>query len=114
MVDSSIARSDLLRAEIFPDSDNTADPLGDGPSGVYDRVEYAYNRPGQCYGKKDQNATVHQFVYDGLGRLVQDCVTAVGTASTSAVLRIAQTTRFAGCCKALPATIMRRPARAML
>jgi YD repeat-containing protein len=89
LVESSIARSDLLRAEIYPDSDNTADPLGDGPSGVYDRVEYAYNRAGQVVGKTDQNGTVHQFVYDGLGRLSQDCVTAVGNGIDSAVLSIA-------------------------
>ena len=37
--DSEIARSDLLRAEIYPDSDDVADPLGDGADEVYDRVE---------------------------------------------------------------------------
>ena len=38
-----IARADLLRAEIYPDSDDGADPLGDGADGVYDRVEYQYD-----------------------------------------------------------------------
>ena len=85
-----VARSDLLRAEIYPDSDNTAEPLGNGPSGVYNRVEYAYNRQGQIVTKKDQNATVHQFVYDGLGRLTQDCVAALGAGIDTAVFRIAQ------------------------
>jgi len=42
--DSQIAWADLLRAEIYPESDDTTDPLGDGVDGVYDRVEYRYNR----------------------------------------------------------------------
>ena len=87
--DSFVAASTLLRAEIYPDSDNTADPLGDGPSGVYNRVEYAYNGQGQIVTKKDQNGTVHEFVYDGLGRLTQDCVTTAGTGIDTAVLSIA-------------------------
>ena len=91
LVDSSIARADLLRAAIYPDSDNTAKPLGNGLSGVYDRVEYAYNRQGQIIIQKDQNSTVHQFVYDGLGRPTQDCVAALGDGIDRAVLRIAQT-----------------------
>ena len=81
--------STLLRAEIYPDSDNTADPLGNGPSGVYNRIEYAYNRQGQVVSKKDQNATVHEYVYDGLGRLTQDCVTAAATGVDTAVLSMA-------------------------
>jgi YD repeat-containing protein len=57
--DSAVARADLLRAEIYPDSDDTTDPLGDGPDGVYDRVQYTYNRQGQRLTKTDQNGTVH-------------------------------------------------------
>ena len=88
--DSSVARSDLLRAVIYPDSDNTAKPLGNGPSGVYDRVEYTYNRQSQIVTGEDQNATAHTYSYDGLGRQVQDCVVALGTGVDSAVFRIAQ------------------------
>ena len=44
--DSSVARSDLLRAVIYPDSDDTSDPLDDGVDEDYDRVEYDYNRLG--------------------------------------------------------------------
>ncbi|HIC89127.1 MAG TPA: hypothetical protein EYP04_06965, partial [Anaerolineae bacterium] len=50
---SAVARADALRAEIYPDSDDTADPLGDGPDGVYDRIEYTYNRQGERVAKKD-------------------------------------------------------------
>lgn len=38
LTDSEIARSDLLRATIYPDSDDTSAPLGDGSDSVYDRV----------------------------------------------------------------------------
>ena len=32
LVESGVARSDLLRAVIYPDSDDTASPLGNGPT----------------------------------------------------------------------------------
>ncbi|NUQ65008.1 MAG: RHS repeat-associated core domain-containing protein, partial [Pirellulales bacterium] len=89
--ESEIARGDLLRAEIYPDSDDTADPLGDGPDEVYDRVEYRYNRQGERIEKKDQNGTVHAYDFDRLGRLVHDRVTTVGTAVDNAALRISTT-----------------------
>ncbi len=85
--DSDIARSDLVRAEIYPDSDDVADPLGDGDDEIYDRVQYTYNRQGQRTGKQDQNGTVHAFVYDDLGRVLHDRVTTLGTDIDSAVLR---------------------------
>ena len=85
--DSDIARSDLVRAEIYPDSDDVAEPLGDGDDEVYDRVQYTYNRQGQRTGKQDQNGTVHAFVYDDLGRVLHDRVTTLGTDIDSAVLR---------------------------
>ena len=61
LADSDIARKDLLRAEIYPDSDDVADPLGNGVDGIYDRVEYRYNRQGERTEKKDQNGTVHVY-----------------------------------------------------
>jgi RHS repeat-associated protein len=94
LADSSVARSDLLRAEIYPDSDDTADPLGDGTDGVYDRVEYTYNRQGERTTKKDQNETVHVYDYDNLGRLIEDRATAVGSGVGGQVRRIA--TRYTG------------------
>ena len=39
-----IYRNDLLRAVIYPDSDDPADLSGNGADGIYDRVEYRYNR----------------------------------------------------------------------
>ena len=61
--------------EIYPDSDDTADPLGNGDDGIYDRVEHCYNRQGERTQKKDQNDTVHVYDYDLLGRPVEDHVT---------------------------------------
>ena len=94
--DSSIARADLLRAEIYPDSDDTADPLGDGADGIYDRVEMRYNRRGQLIEKKDQNGTIHTIEYDPGGRLLADKVTTVGSGVDDAVQRIARTYEVRG------------------
>ena len=47
-------------------------------TGVYDRVEYEYNRQRQPMKLKDQNGSVHEYVYDGRGRQTVDKVTAVG------------------------------------
>ena len=66
LTDSDIARNDLLRAVIYPDSDDTESPLGNGTDGIYDRVEHRYNRLGQVKETKDQNGTVHALEYDAL------------------------------------------------
>ena len=86
--DSAIARSDLLRAVIYPDSDDTTSPVGDGQDGVYDRVEYCYNRQGDRTQLKDQNGTVHQFDFDKLGRLLHDRVATLGSGVDAAVRRL--------------------------
>jgi len=88
LADSTIARSDLLRAVIYPDSDDTTDPLGDGNDTLYDRVELKYNRQGEVTERKDQNGTVHEYLYDALGRQTADKVTTVGTGVDGAVRRI--------------------------
>jgi len=77
--DSDVARSDLLRAVIYPDSDDTGTSgtsatLGDGTDNTYDRVEHKYNRQGEVKETKDQNGTVHVFDRDKLGRETDDPV----------------------------------------
>ncbi len=86
--DSAIASSKLVRAKIFPDSDDAANPVSNGSDGIYDRVEYAYNRLGRITGSRDQNGTVRAFNYDGRGRLTIDRVTTLGAGVDGAVRRI--------------------------
>jgi RHS repeat-associated protein len=86
--DSDVARSDLLRAEIYPDSDDVDSPLGDGTDGVYDRIEYKHNRQGERKEQKDQNGSVHVFEFDKLGRILHDRVTTVASGVDGAVRRI--------------------------
>ena len=80
-------------AVIYPDSDDAGcitSPVGDGQDGIYDRVEYCYNRQGQRTQLKDQNGTVHQFDYDRLGRLLHDRVTTLGSGVDGAVRRLSR------------------------
>jgi YD repeat-containing protein len=95
LADSHIARSDLLRAEIYPDFDDSATGvppvLSDGPDEVYDRIEHRYNRQGQRTETKDQNETVHAFDYDKLGRRIHDRVATVGSGVDGAVRRTSST-----------------------
>ena len=88
--DSGLASARLLRAVIYPDSEDTADPLGAGPDGVYDRVEFRYNRQGEMTEKKDQRETVHAYEYDKLGRQVHDRVVALGGGVNGPVRRISR------------------------
>jgi len=89
--DSLIARADLLRAKIYPESNDESDPLGDGPQGEFERTEYTYNRQGVVVTLKDPNETVHAFDYDRLGRTRQDRIIALGTNLDDSVLRIETT-----------------------
>src|SRR6185436_2445975 len=75
--DSSVASSVLKRYEVLPDS-----------VGGTDRKEFTYNRQSQVTTLTDQNATVHSFDFDLLGRPTADRVTTVGTGVDNAVLRI--------------------------
>ena len=61
-----VYRNDLLRAEIYPDSDDTTS-LGNGADGTYDRIEYTYNIQGDRLDRKDQNGTVHTYDMDKAG-----------------------------------------------
>src|SRR5205085_1184234 len=78
LTDSAVASSLLKRAEIYPDSVDSSD-----------RVTFKYNRQGEVTEVTDQAGTVHAYDYDGLGRLSQDRVTALGTGIDGAVRRIA-------------------------
>jgi RHS repeat-associated protein len=94
--DSDIARSDLLRAVIYPDSDDADSPLGNGSDGVYDRVEHRYNRQGEIKETKDQNGTVHTFEFDSLARPIHDRITTLGSGVDGAVRRVSTTYEVRG------------------
>ncbi len=100
-----IYRNDLLRAEIYPDSTNEAvgKCFQEGDSGLYDRVEYRYNRLGEVVRRKDQNETVHEYEVEPFhpylevggspaevrcGRWAVDRVTILGPGIDAAVRRI--------------------------
>jgi len=72
-----------------PDSDDTTS-LGGGADETYDRVEYEVNRLGQTVWTKDQNETVHEYAFGGLGRQTDDCVTAFGTNVDQTVQQISR------------------------
>lgn len=95
LTDSDVAMSTLKRAEIYPDSDDTA-ALGDGTDGVYDRIEFKYNRQQKVTEVKDQQGTVHAFEYDDLGREIHDRITTLGSGVDGAVRRISTTYEVRG------------------
>ncbi|MEX2579015.1 MAG: hypothetical protein WD342_08150 [Verrucomicrobiales bacterium] len=87
--DSGVARGDLLRAKIYSESDDEHDPLGNGPQGEFDRTEYTYNRQGGKITMKDPNGTVHEYVYNPMGKRIHDRVATFGSgAIDDAVKRI--------------------------
>lgn len=86
--DSKVARNDLLRAKIYPESDDDYDPLGDGADDLYERIEYSYNRQSATTAMTDPNGTVHEYDYDKFGRQTQDRVTTLASGIDNAVLRI--------------------------
>ncbi|MBM4091636.1 MAG: hypothetical protein FJ276_19745, partial [Planctomycetes bacterium] len=85
-----IYRNDVLRAEIYPDSDDTTS-LGNGTDGTYDRIEYTVNIQGDRLDRKDQNGTIHAYDYDKMGRVTHDRVTTLGTGVDGAVRRVSTT-----------------------
>ena len=91
----AVYRNDLVRAEIYPDSDDTTG-LADGNDGTYDRVEYKYNRQGNRIEMKDQLASVHTYELDRLGRLTHDRVTTLAGGVDGAVRRISTSYEIRG------------------
>jgi RHS repeat-associated protein len=83
--DSEIASNDLLRAEIYPDAQDSTD-----------RVTYTYNRQGQRTSMTDQNGSVHEYAYDLLGRSTGDIVATLGAEVDGAVRRIGTTYEVRG------------------
>ncbi|MBM4092022.1 MAG: RHS repeat-associated core domain-containing protein, partial [Planctomycetes bacterium] len=83
-------RNDVLRAEIYPDSDDTTS-LGNGTDGTYDRIEYTVNIQGDRLDRKDQNGTVHAYDHDKMGRVTHDRVTTLGTGVDGGVRRVSTT-----------------------
>ena len=88
LTESGVATGHLLRAKIYPESDDSNAPLGNGPDGVYERTEHTYNRQGEVVTTKDPNETVHAYDRDKLGRLLHDRVTAFGTGIDQTIKRI--------------------------
>ena len=87
LTESDIACNDLLRAVIYPDSDDATYPLGNGPDTVYDRVEYKYDRLGRIKHLKNQRQVEHEYMFNSAGRLEKDKIIATGGAD-STILRI--------------------------
>jgi YD repeat-containing protein len=88
LADSGVATGHLLRAKIYPESDDSEAPLGNGPDGIYERTEHTYNRQGEVVTTKDPNETVHTFDRNKLGQLIHDRINAFGTGVSQAIKRV--------------------------
>lgn len=86
--DSGVASNRLLRAKIYPESDDRPAPLDSGPDGVYARLEYTYNRQGDVVQFTDADGTVHAYEYDKVGRLIEDRVPTLAAHLQTAIRRI--------------------------
>jgi len=76
LTDSDLATSTLLQQVAYPDS-----------VGGSDVVLLSYNRLGQRKQFTDQRGCAHSYVFDGLGRQIHDCVTAVGSGVDASIRR---------------------------
>ncbi len=74
---NDIARSDLLAAIVYPAAVESTD-----------QVVFKYNQQSQIKQKTDQNGTVHQYHFDGLGRALNDVLIAVGAGVDTSVQSI--------------------------
>ncbi len=60
-------------------------------TGSYDRVEYQYNTQSQQTQLKDQNQTVHDYLFDRMGRQTADIAGNLGADIDDTVRRIGTT-----------------------
>lgn len=90
LAESGIASNRLLRAKIYPESDDRPAPLDSGPDGVYARLEYTYNRQGDVVQFTDADGTVHEYEYDKAGRLIEDRATTIASHLDTTVRRISR------------------------
>jgi YD repeat-containing protein len=88
--DSGVASNRLLRAKIYPESDDRPAPLDSGPDGVYARLEYTYNRQGDVVQFTDADGTVHEYEYNKAGRLTDDRATTIADHLNDTVRRISR------------------------
>jgi len=88
--DSGVASNRLLRAKIYPESDDRPAPLDSGPDGVYARLEYTYNRQGDVVQFTDADGTVHEYEYDKAGRLIEDRATTIASHLDTGIRRISR------------------------
>jgi YD repeat-containing protein len=88
LADSGVATGHLLRAKIYPESDDSNAPLGNGPDGIYERTEHTYNRQGEVVTTKDPNETVHTYDRNKLGQMIHDRITSFGTGVNQTIKRV--------------------------
>lgn len=88
--ESGIASNRLMRAKIYPESDDRPAPLDSGPDGVYARLEYTYNRQRDVVQITDADGTVHEYEYDKAGRLMEDRATTLAPHLDTRVRRISR------------------------
>jgi len=81
--DSGVARTDLLRAKMYP-----GDVAADGT--ILRSLSYTYDRQGRNIGTTDANGTGHDFNLDKLGQILEDRVVTLGTSVDGAVRRISR------------------------
>jgi RHS repeat-associated protein len=81
--DSGVARTDLLRAKMYP-----GDVAADGT--ILRSLSYTYDRQGRNSGTTDANGTLHDFNLDKLGQIMEDRVVTLGTSVDGAVRRISR------------------------
>lgn len=84
---SNIFRNDLLVAVIYPDSDDSDNPLGNGADTVYDRLELTYDYLGRLITRKLPDGTIHTYTYDN-NTLIWDQATALGSGVDGAIRRL--------------------------
>ena len=80
----------LVTDVIYPES---TDDFTESSGGVVinsgaDHVSETYDRLGQIETRTDQNETVHEYVFDSVGRLIDDSVTTVAAGIDGSVKRI--------------------------